>query len=248
VTALAQRVDAGCASAWSGLAITAAPAMQPYAGRIRPCEICVDIAQQSYNFLRRYQYDIIVSTERQRELAERGGLCSFHIWAYESVASPVGTCAGFAAVLDRLAERLLSAAASRSSFSTPQRPAVAEPSCIVCEARTVAETAAVKAIALRLRQSPDEALRSLSDLCIPHFRLLAAAVADPDITARLFGREAALLQRVAEDMRRHALKHEGGRRYLASAEETQAGRRALLLIGGHRTLNTPRPDSERLAL
>jgi small GTP-binding protein len=249
LTAVAQRVDSGRASNTSGPAIAAPPDMQPNIGQIRPCEICIGVAQQSYDFLRRYQYDIIVSPNRQRELAERGGLCSFHIWAYESVASPVGTCAGFAAVLDRLAERLLSAAASRSSFSTAlPRRAVAEPSCIVCEARAAAETAAVKAIARRLQQSPDEALRSLSDLCIPHFRLLVAAVADPDITARLFGREAVLLQRVAEDMRRYALKHEGGRRYLASAEETEAGRRALLLIGGHRTLNTPRPDGERLAL
>jgi Dynamin family len=247
LTTLARSVDAGRVSARSGAAIAAAPVVQPHASPMRPCEICVDVTRKSYDFLRRYQYDIFVSTERQRELAQRSGLCGFHIWGYESVASLLGTCAGFAAVLDRLAERLLSAAASRVSLSAPSNGVVAEPSCIVCEARAAAEAAAVKAVAMQLGQNPDVALRALGDLCIPHLRLLAAAIADPQIVARLLGQEAALLQRVAEDMRRYALKHEGVRRYLASDEETQAGERALLLLGGHRSLNTPIPGGSRCA-
>jgi hypothetical protein len=249
LTALAQGVDASRASDRSSAAVAAPPpAPQTNIGPMRPCEICVDVGRQSYDFLRRYQYDIFVSTDRQRELAERRGLCGFHIWAYDGVASPLGTCAGFAAVLDRLAERLASVALSGASFSSgPPDSVVAEPACIVCEARAAAETAAIKSVALRLRQRPDDALRSLGDLCIPHLRLLAAAIPDPQIAARLFGREAALLQRVAEDMRRYALKHEGVRRYLASAEELEAGKRALLLLGGYRTLNTPAPGGPRRA-
>jgi GTP-binding protein EngB required for normal cell division len=247
LTTLARGVDAGRASARSNPAIPAMPVAQANVDPMRPCAICVDVARKSYDFLCRYQYDIVVNTERQRELAERNGLCAFHIWGYESIASPLGTCAGFAAVLDRLAERLVSAAASRTSLSAPSNGVVAEPSCIVCDARAAAETAAVKAVALRLRQSPDDVLRSLGDLCIPHFRLLAGAIADPQIAARLFGREATLLQRVAEDMRRYALKQEGLRRDLASDEEMQAGHRALSLLGGHRSLNTPIPGGSRCA-
>jgi GTPase SAR1 family protein len=245
LTALARGVDAGRAAARPGPAIPAAPAVHPELGRMRPCRICVAVRQQSFDFLSRYQYDILVSTERQRELAERGGLCSFHIWGYEGMASPLGTCAGFAAVLDRLAERLRGAAASRASLSPLSNGGVAEPSCLVCEARAAAEAAAVQAVALRLRQNLDDALRSLGDLCIPHFRLLAAAIVDPQIITRLFGREATLLQRVAEDMRRYALKHEGLRRDFASDEEMRAGARALLLLGGDRSLNTPIPGAAR---
>jgi GTPase SAR1 family protein len=242
---LARSVAGGRASARSNPAIPAMPIAQANAGPMRPCAICADVARKCYDFLCRYQYDIFVNSERQHELAERKGLCNFHIWGYDAVASPLGTCAGFAEVLDRLAERLLSAADSRPSLSAPSNGFVAEPSCIVCEARAAAEAAAVQAVALRLRQSPDEALRSLGDLCLPHLRLLASAIPDPQIVARLFGREAALLQRVAEDMRRYALKHEGVRRHLASDEETQAAERALLLLGGHRTLNTPIPGGSR---
>jgi hypothetical protein len=226
LAALARRIDAVRGGAMPAMAA------EPSIGPIRPCRICAHVSREHYDFLRTYQYDIIVVPGRQRELAERGGLCSIHIWGYEAAASPHGTRAGFAAVLDRLAARLLSAPGG----------SVPEPACIVCEARAAAEAAAVAAIVTGLRQNLEDALRSLGDLCMPHFRLLAAAIADPDIAARLFAREAALLQRVAEDMRRFALKHEGVRRYLAS-EETKAAQRALSLLGGHRTLNTPGPQS-----
>jgi hypothetical protein len=39
--------------------------------------------------------------------------------------------------------------------------------------------------------------------------------------------------------RRYALKHDGLRRFLASEEETSAADRALLMLAGHRTVNTP---------
>jgi hypothetical protein len=231
LTALAQRIDAARGGALPAIAIGEAIAAEALIGPLRPCRICTHVTKESYDFLRTYQYDIVVSPERQRELAERGGLCSFHIWGYEAVASPHGTCVGFAAVLDRLAARLLSA----------PRDVVPAPACLICEVRAAAEAAAVAAIVSGLRQNPDRALRSLGDLCLPHFHLLAAAIADPDIAARLSAREAALLQRVAEDMRRFALKHEGIKRHLASEEETRAEKRALTLLGGHRTLNTPMP-------
>jgi hypothetical protein len=40
-------------------------------------------------------------------------------------------------------------------------------------------------------------------------------------------------------MRRYALKHDGLRRFLASEEETSAADRAILMLAGHRTVNTP---------
>ncbi len=203
--------------------------------QIRPCEICTQAAHQGFDFLRKYQYDITVSPEWQGDLADRDGLCSFHTWIYEFVASPHGACVGFAAVLDRLAGQLQSAGAS------PRVPVPGPGPCIVCKARAAAESAAVRSVAAWLQHTPDDALASLSDVCLPHFRLLGAAVADADVLAKLFARQATLLQRVAEDMRRVALKHEGVRRWLASDEETRAAQRALLLLAGHRTLNMPSP-------
>jgi hypothetical protein len=234
LAALARRLDAARAGATpvlaAGAASPAPAAVAAQSGQIGPCKICAQVTQRSYDFLRVYQYDIIVDPQRQRELAERGGLCNFHIWSYETLASPHGICAGFAAVLERLAAQLL---------STRRDDCLPEAECIACAERAAAEAAAVATIVAQLRQDPETALRALGDLCLPHFRLLAAAIADPDDAALLCAYEAALLRRVAEDMRRYALKHEGVRRYLASEEETKAAQRALLLLGGHRTLNTP---------
>lgn len=232
--ALTSRIDADRTETSEVRHATADPPAASALGRIRPCEICGVVARRLYDFLARYQYDIIVSPERQRELAERGGLCSFHLWEYERLASPHGICASFAAVLDRHAQRLSTDVSDRPSGNL-----VPEPVCIACETRAAAEAAAVEEIAARLQQNSDDEQRSLTDFCVPHFRMLAAAIADPGMTARLFDGEAALLHRVAEDMRRYALKHEGVRRDLASEEEEQAARRALLLLAGHHTLNTP---------
>ena len=83
LTTLARGVGTGRASAWSHPAIPAMPVAQAHVGPMRPCVICADVARKSYDFLCRYQYDIFVNTERQHELAERNGLCGFHVWAYE---------------------------------------------------------------------------------------------------------------------------------------------------------------------
>jgi hypothetical protein len=210
--------------------------------RTGPCEICGYVIDRCFEFLRKFQYEITVDPERQQQLAERGGLCSFHTWVYEQLASPQGTCMGYASVLDRWASRLSTlAAADRgpSSEATGSYPmCIPGPAhCLVCEAQGSAESMAVTSIAGRLRQSPDQALAALSEICLPHLRALVAVMGNGPVTARLIAQEAAMLRRMAEDMRRYALKHDGLRRYLASEEETNAAARALLVLAGHRALN-----------
>ena len=90
----------------SNLATEAAP------GRPQPCIICAHALEQAFDFLRKFQYEITVIPERRRQLAERGGLCTFHTWIYEQIASPQATCVGYADVLDEWASRLLAAAAA----------------------------------------------------------------------------------------------------------------------------------------
>jgi GTP-binding protein EngB required for normal cell division len=216
----------------------------PLATNRGPCEICGYVVGRCFDFLREFQYDITVSAERQQQLADGGGLCGFHTWLYQQLASPQGTCMGYAAVLDRWAARLAAAAAAQQSAicGTPAQdqmfisgPAV----CLVCEAQMAAQSAAVTAVTERLRQDPDKTLRSISEICLPHLRLLVAALGADAAAGKLLVHEAALLRRMSEDMRRYALKHDGLRRYLASEEETRAAERGLLVLAGHRTLGTP---------
>jgi hypothetical protein len=165
---------------------------------------------------------------------------------YEQLASPQGTCIGFAGVLDRWASRLFALAvpdtgpSSNAADPNPMRVPEAT-ACPVCKIRSAAESAAVASIAKRLRQNPESALNSLSHICLPHLRLLVAEIGDASVATKLLVREAATLRRLSEDMRRYALKRDGARRYLASDEETNAAQHALLSLAGHRTLNTPEP-------
>lgn len=220
-----------------GPAVAVAAAPPP--AQARPCEICGHVTNRCFDFLRKFQYEITVIPERQQQLAERGGLCSFHTWIYEQIASPQGTCIGYADVLEQWATRLLALTAPKGSSEPRSVAFPGPPICLVCDARAAAESAVVASVADRLRQHPETALTSLSEICIPHLRLLAAALGDSQIAAKLLAREAATLRRISEDMRRYALKHDGVRRYLASDEETNASESALLIMAGHRILNTP---------
>ncbi|HEX8013391.1 MAG TPA: hypothetical protein VF814_21095 [Casimicrobiaceae bacterium] len=86
---------------------------------------------------------------------------------------------------------------------------------------------------------PVSRFQSLCAVCLPHLADLIAALDDPSIVRRLAEREASLLDRLAEDMRRYATKHDAVRRFLASDEELHAGERALALVAGLRHVRGP---------
>jgi hypothetical protein len=67
--------------------------------------------------------------------------------------------------------------------------------------------------------------------------MLVSAVRDGELIRALLERQAAVLQRFSEDMKRYAIKYDGVRRYLASEEETTAAERGLLLMAGRRQVN-----------
>jgi hypothetical protein len=207
---------------------------------LRSCEVCAHIDDKLWKFLCKYQYDIVVSQEEQRHFADRGGLCPFHTWQFQSVASPYGICAGHAPLLDRLAGALRRSASApfpqeiRSELDNllPDRP-----NCILCGIRDEAEHDAVDAAAIALERNSAPALAALSAICFPHFVLLVSAVRDEDLVRTIVRRQATVLELYAEDMKRYAIKHDGVRRHLASEEESTAAERALLLIAGRRQVN-----------
>jgi hypothetical protein len=88
----------------------------------------------------------------------------------------------------------------------------------------------------------------MSALCLPHFAMLLSEIRDGGLVRSLLQRQAALLQRYSEDMRRYATKHDAVRRYLASQEETTAAERGLLLVAGFHQVNfVPRPTGELMS-
>jgi hypothetical protein len=94
---------------------------------------------------------------------------------------------------------------------------------------------AVHQTAGRLAESPRR-LEALSAICLPHLQLLLDAIEDPGLVGRLLKREATIIGRLSEDMKRYALKRDAVRRHLLSEEETNAARQALLMLVGHRNV------------
>jgi hypothetical protein len=206
-----------------------------------PCEVCAHSAGALWDFLCTYQHDLSVKSSEQQRLAERGGLCSFHTWYYASLAAPRDVCKGYPALLDHLAVSLHGIAASEGGAapvaSRIDALLATEEDCVFCAVCIKAEQDAVSSISRRLTDDPTRAVDGLSTLCIPHLAILAAAMDEPSTRTRLLEYEATICERVAEDMRRYALKLDATRRFLVSDEETAASERGLMLVAGHRHVN-----------
>jgi GTP-binding protein EngB required for normal cell division len=202
------------------------------------CEICAHIRERTWNFLSKYQYDLVTSTQAQQEFANRGGFCPFHIWEYASIASPYGICNSYPALLDRIAKDLQAIA----SVECGQEPLlkmmsdVQDADCLLCRERDKCEMDAVRLQSARLTENVS-GLASLPALCLPHLMMLSAQAKDARIVRKLVERQAALLQRLSEDMKRNTLRIDAARRYLTSDEENTAAERGLLAVAGHRNVN-----------
>jgi GTP-binding protein EngB required for normal cell division len=208
--------------------------------RIESCGICAYIAERLWDFLCRYQYDIAVNRADQESFAELGGFCPFHTWEYESIASPYGICNGYPSLLDRLAAELRDAASSGDRgfvLSKLHHLLPTQNDCILCRVRDQAEQDAVARTVGSIETDKNRTSLSFLSMCLPHLVLVVRSVRDDRVARELIERQAALLQRFAEDMRRYALKHDATRRYLASREETTVSSRGLLCVAGNRHAN-----------
>lgn len=213
---------------------------------LRPCEICAHILDATFEFLRHYQYDLSVSPEVQQRHAEHGGLCGLHTWQYAFLASSHGICTGYPALLERLSKWFREAAVSAPPSDTLSAEIHAllptNESCILCRVCAQAEGDAIVSTAGRLEKEPESGLNSLSALCISHLRRLVTCVNDTGTIQKLLVREAHILERFAEDMRRYATKRDAIREYLVSDEENRSSRRALTVLVGQRNVNMARSE------
>jgi GTP-binding protein EngB required for normal cell division len=204
------------------------------------CGICAQLERGIYKYLCGYQYDIIVRRDLQAAFTASGGLCPFHTWQYEALATPRGTCIGFSGLLEQLAVRLREAAVAAPADACPGEIDKLRPtaqSCDLCRVRADLERTAVTTLARSFVAADTRSKGRFTGLCLDHLRLVLAAIGPGEEAKTLLMVEATLMERVSEDMRRYALKHDGVRRDLASEEELSAAKRALILVAGHRNVN-----------
>jgi small GTP-binding protein len=209
--------------------------------RLASCEICAEIAEELWRFLSRYQYELLVKHAEQESFAERGGFCPFHTWQHNAIASPYGICTAYPQLLDRVAAELRDAARGASTrevvLDKLGHLLPTHEECILCGVCRKAEETAIEEMAKRLAQNRASILNSLSAICLSHFAMLVGGIPDNDTVQELTRREAVTFQRLSEDMRRYALKHNAVRRYLATQEERIAAERGLLSLVGRQNVN-----------
>lgn len=206
--------------------------------RIRACEICSKAADRLWDFMCKYQYELVISSEERQRFAVRGGFCPFHAWQMQVLTSPCGTCSAYPPLLDQLACELRDlAGAQLHEIRSEIWSLVSGKHCILCEVRSRAEAEAIEAIVQRLAEHGAQAIDSLSAICVPHLATLVALLPDCDVVRTILKRQATLLERYSEDMTRYALKHDALRRYLASDEETVVAEQGLLAVAGRRQVN-----------
>ena len=223
--------------------------MQPHIGTaaLPDCEVCHHVWGDLFDFLAKFQNQIGTNADLRDRHVASGGLCDRHMAQFVTMTANREKCTGFAPILERQAERLRLAAHMGGSPSLLCDAVVnalpTEAACLACGAVRDAVVDVVQDIAERLQSKNGESVKSV--ICLPHLARLVG-ILPPHIGTRILDEQATVLDRLADDMKRFALKQDGVRRYLASREELTAARRGLrALLGDPRAgLNTCIPDRQ----
>jgi GTP-binding protein EngB required for normal cell division len=209
--------------------------------QVRTCPVCRAIAQAVFEHLSKLQYELGTEASAQEDLAEAGGFCAIHTWIYSTLTSPVGICRAYPRLLDAHAAKLELAARTASSPAMLARQVGGlSPSNTDCTVCALADSTAREVIRELLKGMESDA--EIPALCMPHIELALSCGADLGAGRALVRATARALARVADDMRRYGLKHDGLRRNLVTSEERDAGQIGLRKLVGEMGLVMPARD------
>lgn len=207
------------------------------------CAICGAVLDAIFQFLSKYQYELTINPDAQKEHALRGGFCPLHTWQYENLSSPYGVCTSYPQLAHRVAGELERFAKTPDenglTLGDLKRLLATVNTCRVCEIRIEAEERAVDLTATAVRNVAAGKGAVLGACCLPHLVSVVTALGPGGPARILLHAHARQLERTAEDLQRYALRHDALRRYLTSQEERSASQLALLLLVGHRSVNAP---------
>ncbi len=206
----------------------------PARTRMEDCAICLSVRETVLDFLRRYQLDLVTQGGERDRLASAGGLCGRHLWLYASIAAERDICVALAPLVERMGKVLEQTPLTIADARLHSTIAV----CKLCERQREGEAQAIAALTGKLEALRMEAPRELPSICLPHLRAIALHTTNGRLLKMLVERQTGAAQRLAEDMRRYALKHDGLRRGLTTEEEARAARSAIVFLAADRSLAT----------
>ena len=210
------------------------PVEPPLPALLTGCEICAAITDAVFQFFARYQAELYGSPQARGDLAARGGFCRPHAQQFEAIAAARESSAALAPVLLHQAAALRGLAASMPSPDrAAERAGALLPNgshCPACAVARRSETDAVERLAATVRRDGALVVHDRSALCLPHAGRLAAALPDATAVSLLLRRQAAVMERLAEDASRFALKQDAARQGSMSKEERDAAWRAARVL------------------
>jgi len=204
--------------------------------KVTSCSICKRMADATFQFMSRFQYDLSHSRDEQSFHASRCGFCALHTREYARLASPQGIAAGYPLTLQFVAEHLrLLTEEGRLRKDWKEEFAKLLPDyrkCRACQAVAEAEEAAISEFVRQSQETPQENAQELRCACLRHTYAILSKITDAELAKRFLLHSAAVLERTAENMERFALRHGGLHMELAAEDELVSPEKGLNLLVG----------------
>lgn len=209
---------------------------------LHSCQVCKLVSAAMFKFMASFQYQILVNENERSALASRGGLCALHTWQYAEIASPQGISGSYPAVLKALSRRLRAVAESNPAdglIAGTKSLLAGQEKCRACQEQSSAQEKVIREILEKVIAQGGQDAARLPVLCLPHLSVFLRKVRDEGLGRALVHFEAALFERLAENMERYSLKHDALRRGLQSEDERMAYHRGLSQLVGLKSLQAP---------
>jgi ribosome biogenesis GTPase A len=207
----------------------------------RGCPVCDHVEQVAFEFFRHFQYGLVNHERVQRQFAEQHGFCPLHIWQLAGLMSPQGLSDGLPPLVERVAVEISGAASSRGATSRGWTEwTVNTDRCQVCLLLRKAETDFTARLGRFVgTQVGQDAYARSQGVCLRHLDGLLGSVPTDALRTFLLNEAARRFGELAEDLRAYALKREALRSGLATGDEEDAHRRALVHIVGDKRVCLP---------
>jgi GTP-binding protein EngB required for normal cell division len=202
--------------------------------QMRSCAICRQIEDAFFEFLSTYQYVLVKDPKARAAFVAEGGFCATHWWQYASMAASRDICVTVTPLLKQIALDLWGLEArSNDALESPYVTFRGGPRCKMC---AIQKNIELEMSAKLAGGGQKELHAAASAICLPHVFRIASVISDPSVARVLVANQARMADRLAEDMQRYALKHDGLRRSLVSEEEETVAATAIRFIAGARSL------------
>jgi small GTP-binding protein len=205
--------------------------------QVRPCAICRQIDDAFFEFLCSYQSALVRDPKAHAAFLAEGGFCATHWWQYASMAASRDICVAVTPLLKHISQELrVCDTASIDTLRSRYVTFRGGPNCKMCAIQKSIELEASNKISAQASTHTRDLCGAASAICLPHAFRIATVISDPSVARVLLANQARMADRLAEDMQRYALKHDGLRRGLVSDEEEVAATTAIGHIAGGQSL------------